>query len=182
MEGLNAITEFVAGFLLPGRPLANMMIKAYGYMTMSQVLRFLHSTHLSVGIRFRTRLEIGILHENPSSSLIQNPNLGHNPIVPHFQMIIDNQGIHQHHGNGLGIRKHQRYLYSHPTKPFHLSRRTSIFHRIYNMGSHWPPSDFRTRSNILSDIMVFLVGSYITCSFLLFSSFANDKCQVAEVY
>jgi len=37
MEGLNVITEFVAGFLFPGRPLANMMIKTYGYMTMSQV-------------------------------------------------------------------------------------------------------------------------------------------------
>lgn|SRR5277367_4157382 len=35
--GLNVITEFIAGYMFPGRPLANMMIKAYGYMTMSQV-------------------------------------------------------------------------------------------------------------------------------------------------
>ena len=35
--GLNVITEFVAGYMFPGRPLANMMIKTYGYMTMSQV-------------------------------------------------------------------------------------------------------------------------------------------------
>ena len=35
--GLNVITEFVAGYLLPGRPLANMMIKTYGYMTMARV-------------------------------------------------------------------------------------------------------------------------------------------------
>jgi OPT oligopeptide transporter protein len=38
--GLNVITEFVAGYMFPGRPLANMMIKTYGYMTMSQVLYF----------------------------------------------------------------------------------------------------------------------------------------------
>jgi OPT family oligopeptide transporter len=35
--GLNVITEFVAGYMFPGRPLANMMIKTYGYMTMSRV-------------------------------------------------------------------------------------------------------------------------------------------------
>lgn len=40
--GLNVITEFVAGYMFPGRPLANMMIKTYGYMTMSQV-EFLHA-------------------------------------------------------------------------------------------------------------------------------------------
>ncbi|KAG0145764.1 hypothetical protein CROQUDRAFT_45326 [Cronartium quercuum f. sp. fusiforme G11] len=36
--GLNVITEFVAGLLLPGRPLANITFKVYGYMTMSQCL------------------------------------------------------------------------------------------------------------------------------------------------
>ena len=35
--GLNVITEFAAGYLFPGRPLANMMIKTYGCMTISQV-------------------------------------------------------------------------------------------------------------------------------------------------
>lgn len=35
--GLNVITEFVAGYMFPGRPLANMMIKVYGYMTMARV-------------------------------------------------------------------------------------------------------------------------------------------------
>lgn len=39
--GLNVITEFVAGYWFPGKPLANMMIKTYGSMTMWQV-RSLH--------------------------------------------------------------------------------------------------------------------------------------------
>jgi len=30
--GLNVITEFVAGVLLPGRPIANVCFKCYGYM------------------------------------------------------------------------------------------------------------------------------------------------------
>lgn len=31
-SGLNVITEFIAGFLLPGRPIANTAFKCYGYM------------------------------------------------------------------------------------------------------------------------------------------------------
>lgn len=34
--GLNVITEFVAGYVLPGKPIANVLIKCYGYMSMSQ--------------------------------------------------------------------------------------------------------------------------------------------------
>jgi len=38
--GLNVITEFVAAYALPGRPIANMTFKTYGYMAMSQGLTF----------------------------------------------------------------------------------------------------------------------------------------------
>jgi len=30
--GLNVITEFIAAYALPGKPLANMTFKVYGYM------------------------------------------------------------------------------------------------------------------------------------------------------
>jgi OPT oligopeptide transporter protein len=30
--GLNVITEFIAAYLLPGKPIANMTFKVYGYM------------------------------------------------------------------------------------------------------------------------------------------------------
>ncbi|MCO5589886.1 hypothetical protein L7F22_043855 [Adiantum nelumboides] len=36
--GLNVITEFVAGVLMPGKPIANVCFKCYGYMAMSQAL------------------------------------------------------------------------------------------------------------------------------------------------
>ncbi|KAF8267603.1 OPT oligopeptide transporter protein-domain-containing protein [Lactarius quietus] len=36
--GLNVITELIIGYLLPGRPIAMMMFKAWGYITMSQAL------------------------------------------------------------------------------------------------------------------------------------------------
>ncbi|EFX00268.1 small oligopeptide transporter [Grosmannia clavigera kw1407] len=38
--GLNVLTEFIYGYIQPGRPLALMLFKTYGYITMSQALTF----------------------------------------------------------------------------------------------------------------------------------------------
>ncbi|TBU44627.1 OPT oligopeptide transporter [Dichomitus squalens] len=38
--GLNVITELVVGYMLPGRPVAMMMFKTWGYITMSQAMIF----------------------------------------------------------------------------------------------------------------------------------------------
>ncbi|KAI1263905.1 OPT family small oligopeptide transporter [Xylariaceae sp. FL1019] len=38
--GLNVVTEFIVGYLLPGHPIAMMMFKNYGYLAMSQALYF----------------------------------------------------------------------------------------------------------------------------------------------
>jgi hypothetical protein len=34
--GLNVITELIIGYALPGRPVAMMMFKTWGYITMAQ--------------------------------------------------------------------------------------------------------------------------------------------------
>ncbi|CAK7324482.1 unnamed protein product [Dovyalis caffra] len=39
--GLNVITELVIGYIYPGKPLANVAFKTYGYISMSQALGFL---------------------------------------------------------------------------------------------------------------------------------------------
>ncbi|KAJ4858020.1 OPT oligopeptide transporter protein domain-containing protein [Trichoderma breve] len=38
--GLNVLTEFIVGYIYPGRPMAMMLFKTYGYMTMYQALSF----------------------------------------------------------------------------------------------------------------------------------------------
>ncbi|KAI9818049.1 MAG: hypothetical protein M1827_000673 [Pycnora praestabilis] len=38
--GLNVITEFIVGYIQPGRPIAMMLFKTYGYITMQQALSF----------------------------------------------------------------------------------------------------------------------------------------------
>jgi OPT family oligopeptide transporter len=38
--GLNVITELIIGYMLPGRPLAMILFKTLGYITMAQGLQF----------------------------------------------------------------------------------------------------------------------------------------------
>lgn len=44
--GLNVFTELIAGYMLPGRPTANMMFKTYGYISMTQALAFVSDMKL----------------------------------------------------------------------------------------------------------------------------------------
>ncbi|KAL5540512.1 hypothetical protein UlMin_043499 [Ulmus minor] len=44
--GLNIITEYVMGIILPGRPIANVCFKTYGYTSMSQAVSFLNDFKL----------------------------------------------------------------------------------------------------------------------------------------
>ncbi len=45
--GLNVLTELIIGYLLPGRPVAMMLFKTWGYITMVQALNF--TSDLKVG-------------------------------------------------------------------------------------------------------------------------------------
>eukprot|EP00250_Pteridium_aquilinum_P006509 c16413_g1_i1 orf=389-1702(-) len=44
--GLNIITEYIMGYILPGLPLANVCFKVYGYMSMAQAIAFLQDFKL----------------------------------------------------------------------------------------------------------------------------------------
>ncbi|KAG0450200.1 hypothetical protein HPP92_027042 [Vanilla planifolia] len=44
--GLNIITEYIIGLMLPGKPLANVTFKTYGYISMTQALTFLSDFNL----------------------------------------------------------------------------------------------------------------------------------------
>lgn len=44
--GLNVITEYVMGLILPGKPIANVCFKTYGYISMSQAISFLNDFKL----------------------------------------------------------------------------------------------------------------------------------------
>lgn len=44
--GLNVITEYVMGVIYPGRPIANVCFKTYGYISMAQAVTFLNDFKL----------------------------------------------------------------------------------------------------------------------------------------
>ncbi|KAG0475538.1 hypothetical protein HPP92_015224 [Vanilla planifolia] len=44
--GLNVITELVIGYIYPGKPLANVSFKTYGYISMSQAITFIQDFKL----------------------------------------------------------------------------------------------------------------------------------------
>ncbi|KAL9245586.1 hypothetical protein vseg_019219 [Gypsophila vaccaria] len=44
--GLNIITEYLIGLILPGKPIANVCFKTYGYISMSQAVSFLNDFKL----------------------------------------------------------------------------------------------------------------------------------------
>ncbi|RHN58036.1 putative oligopeptide transporter, OPT superfamily [Medicago truncatula] len=46
--GLNVITELIIGYLYPGKPLANVAFKTYGYISMAQALSFLQDFKLGL--------------------------------------------------------------------------------------------------------------------------------------
>ena len=41
LPGLNIITEYIIGIVYPGRPVANVCFKTYGYISMTQAVSFL---------------------------------------------------------------------------------------------------------------------------------------------
>jgi hypothetical protein len=53
--GLNVITELIVGYALPGRPIAMMLFKTYGYITMAQALQFASDMKLGHYMKVRPR-------------------------------------------------------------------------------------------------------------------------------
>ncbi|KAG0380610.1 hypothetical protein BGX24_006937 [Mortierella sp. AD032] len=53
--GLNVITEFVCGYMLPGKPIANMAFKCYGYMAMAQCFGLLQDLKLGMYMKIPPR-------------------------------------------------------------------------------------------------------------------------------
>ncbi|CAN6651578.1 oligopeptide transporter 1 [Trichomonascus vanleenenianus] len=54
--GLNVITEFIIGYILPGKPLAAMMFKTYGYITNAQAVTFLQDMKLGHYLKIAPRV------------------------------------------------------------------------------------------------------------------------------
>jgi OPT family small oligopeptide transporter len=54
--GLNVFTEYIIGYMQPGRPLAMMLFKTYGYITMNQAHSFLQDLKLGLYLKIPQRV------------------------------------------------------------------------------------------------------------------------------
>ncbi|KAK6945864.1 Oligopeptide transporter, OPT superfamily [Dillenia turbinata] len=54
--GLNVVTEYIMGLILPGKPIANVCFKAYGFMSMAQAVSFLNDFKLGHYMKIPPRL------------------------------------------------------------------------------------------------------------------------------
>lgn len=54
--GLNVVTEFIIGYMLPGKPLAMMFFKTYGYITNNQAVTFAQDMKLGHYMKIAPRL------------------------------------------------------------------------------------------------------------------------------
>ena len=53
--GLNIITKYIMGYILPGKPIANVCFKVYGYTSMSQVVSFKsYSKYFNLSMKIQT--------------------------------------------------------------------------------------------------------------------------------
>eukprot|EP00271_Cylindrocystis_brebissonii_P011566 TRINITY_DN29430_c0_g1_i1.p1 TRINITY_DN29430_c0_g1~~TRINITY_DN29430_c0_g1_i1.p1 ORF type:complete len:768 (-),score=99.45 TRINITY_DN29430_c0_g1_i1:1441-3744(-) len=55
VPGLNIITEMIWGYLKPGQPIANVLFKTYGYISMTQAVSFLQDFKLGVYMKIPPR-------------------------------------------------------------------------------------------------------------------------------
>ncbi|TPX37132.1 hypothetical protein SmJEL517_g01015 [Synchytrium microbalum] len=53
--GINVVTEMIIGFISPGQPIANILFKTYGYMTLSQALNLVSDLKLGVYMKIPPR-------------------------------------------------------------------------------------------------------------------------------
>ena len=56
---LSVITELIVGYMMPGRPLAMMLFKTFGYITMAQALTF--SSDMKLGHYMKVGLTVKLV-------------------------------------------------------------------------------------------------------------------------
>lgn len=150
--GLNVITEFIIGYMQPGRPMAMMLFKTYGYISMYQGMYF--SQDLKIGKLWKSLywLSCGYdvlisfirpLHEDPSPCHFLRAD-------GRLSMVFF--GPNRYHELGFGLN--QERLHRIPGEPLHLSQRPCVLQRLCHLGCHRTQSHVLPRPNVLRSPLV----------------------------
>ncbi|XXG67168.1 hypothetical protein AAC387_Pa06g0574 [Persea americana] len=80
--GLNIITDYIIGYLYPGRPIANICFEVYGHISMSK------ARHVSARLQARSLYEDSsqnIVHGTGGGDFYSSTGLPRNSMVAHGQ-------------------------------------------------------------------------------------------------
>jgi hypothetical protein len=77
VPGLNVITEYMMGYILPGQPIANVCFKTYGYISMTQAVSFLQDFKLGHYMKIPPRSMFIVQVPNYISSILLLLSISH---------------------------------------------------------------------------------------------------------
>lgn len=86
--GLNIITEMVIGYIYPGRPLANVTFKTYGYISMAQALGFLSDFKLGHYMKIPPKSMFVVQVTDVTIILIRSIDLSNNVDISYLKRVF----------------------------------------------------------------------------------------------
>lgn len=130
--GLNVMTEFVIGYMQPGRPMAMMLFKTYGYISMYQGLYFLQDMKMGSSSSFPFRYRSSSNNEN--NRPLHESSTPSNFCRSNDLLLVVFRCPNLRHE--LGTRRNQRRLQRVSAQPLQLPEWTRVLQRIHHLGSH----------------------------------------------
>lgn len=116
--GLNVVTEFIIGYMQPGRPMAMMLFKTYGYITMYQGMYFTQDLKLGESNTYTaTLLESALTNCFMDRPLHEGPTSSHLCRADGCLSLVFSRPDRRHE---LGSRIHQGRLHRNPGQPLQL--------------------------------------------------------------
>jgi OPT family small oligopeptide transporter len=138
---LNILSPFIGGFLIPGRPIANMLFKVYSTIVLGQAqvfsgdLKFAHYMKVPPRTTFFCQISAAIWSAFVQISVMVSPVLPSERFCLLTPLLILE----------LGARKYPKHLRSGPSQQLHMPQRKHVFQLEYCLGRYWTSKISRRR-------------------------------------
>ena len=144
----SVITELIIGYALPGRPVAMMMFKTWGYITMAQALTFTSDFKLGHYMKIPPRPMFW-------SQVVATVVAGTVQLGVQAWMFTNIQDIcSPDQKDGFIVRRLEAASSStQRADPFPVPIHRGLRHRVYHLGCHWTSTPVLTRTSLLVSII-----------------------------
>lgn len=144
---LNIITELIAGYAWPGKPIANMMVKFYGYNSVKHGMDFAQDLKLGQYMKIPPRvLFIGQVYASVLATMTQTGGVYLS--IFFFFFNISFPRCANESSPPLDDGPHPRPMFPIQQATFHLQRLQSRLQCLHDLGNHRTPADVSVRSGL----------------------------------